>query len=127
MLRSAWWPKWSPSALGFDQFGRRDAYAREWVFHLRFVDPEARTLEAFELRGPMQGWLHRLPMMPRFRCCPSMPSSLHLMHFGRRRRLPHRFKLTINDEGRLSGGGSLQALTAWHSAGIVGLAREPDA
>lgn len=28
----------------------RDLYAREGVRHLWFVDPDARTLEAFELR-----------------------------------------------------------------------------
>ena len=40
----------SPSTRRIDQGGKRDIYAREGVGHLWFVDPEARTLEAFELR-----------------------------------------------------------------------------
>ena len=40
----------SPSTRRLDQSGKRDIYAREGVAHLWFVDPEARTLEVFELR-----------------------------------------------------------------------------
>ncbi len=40
----------SPSTRQLDQGGKRDLYAREGVRHLWFVDPDARTLEAFELR-----------------------------------------------------------------------------
>ena len=40
----------SPSTRRLDQGGKRDLYAREGVRHLWFVDPDARTLEAFELR-----------------------------------------------------------------------------
>ena len=41
----------SPSTRQFDQGGKRAVYAREKVSHLWFLDPDARTLEAFELRG----------------------------------------------------------------------------
>ena len=40
----------SPSTRRLDQNGKRPLYAREGVSHLWFVDPDARTLEAFELR-----------------------------------------------------------------------------
>ena len=40
----------SPSARAMDQGKKRDIYAREGVAYLWFVDPDARTLEAFELR-----------------------------------------------------------------------------
>ena len=40
----------SPSTRRIDLGGKRDVYAREGVSHLWFVDPDARTLEAFELR-----------------------------------------------------------------------------
>ena len=40
----------SPSTRAMDQGKKRDLYAREGVAHLWFVDPDARTLEAFELR-----------------------------------------------------------------------------
>ncbi len=40
----------SPSTRPLDLGGKRGIYAREGVAHLWFVDPEARTLEAFELR-----------------------------------------------------------------------------
>ena len=40
----------SPSTRRIDLGGKRDIYAREGVSHLWFVDPDARTLEAFELR-----------------------------------------------------------------------------
>lgn len=40
----------SPSTRRLDLTGKRDAYGREGVRHLWFVDPLARTLEAFELR-----------------------------------------------------------------------------
>ncbi len=39
----------SPSTRRLDQGEKRDLYAREGVRHLWFVDPDARTLEAFEL------------------------------------------------------------------------------
>ena len=56
---TAWFdlaPDWacevlSPSTRRLDLGGKRDAYAREGVGHLWLVDPLARTLEAFELRG----------------------------------------------------------------------------
>ena len=41
----------SPSTRDLDRHGKRPVYAREGVGHLWFVDPEARDLEAFELRG----------------------------------------------------------------------------
>ncbi len=41
----------SPSTRQFDQGEKRAVYAREKVPHLWFVDPDVRTLEAFELRG----------------------------------------------------------------------------
>ena len=41
----------SPTTRRLDLTGKRDAYAREGVAHLWFVDPEARILEAFELRS----------------------------------------------------------------------------
>ena len=40
----------SPSTRRIDLTGKRDVYAREGASHLWFVDPDARTLEAFELR-----------------------------------------------------------------------------
>ncbi len=40
----------SPSTRRLDQVEKRDLYAREGVRHLWIVDPDARTLEAFELR-----------------------------------------------------------------------------
>ena len=40
----------SPSTRAMDQGRKRDIYAREGVAYLWFVDPDARTLEAFELR-----------------------------------------------------------------------------
>ena len=40
----------SPSTRRIDTTAKRDIYAREGVSHLWFVDPDARTLEAFELR-----------------------------------------------------------------------------
>ncbi len=40
----------SPSTRTLDMGVKRGIYAREGVPHLWFVDPEARTLEAFELR-----------------------------------------------------------------------------
>ncbi len=40
----------SPSTRAIDQGLKRDIYAREGVAHLWFVDPDVRTLEAFELR-----------------------------------------------------------------------------
>ena len=40
----------SPSTRQLDQGEKRDLFAREGVRHLWFVDPDARTLEAFELR-----------------------------------------------------------------------------
>ena len=39
----------SPSTRRFDQNEKRPLYAREGVAHLWFVDPDARTLEVFEL------------------------------------------------------------------------------
>ena len=41
----------SPSTRHRDIGSKRDVYAREGVGHLWFVDPEARSLEVFELRG----------------------------------------------------------------------------
>ncbi len=41
----------SPSTRDLDRHGKRPVYAREGVRHLWFVDPLARDLEAFELRG----------------------------------------------------------------------------
>ncbi len=46
----------SPSTRRLDQGKKRDLYAREGVRHLWFVDPDARTLEVFELREG-QWWL----------------------------------------------------------------------
>lgn len=40
----------SPSTRRLDLSEKRALYAREGVRHLWFVDPDARTLEAFELR-----------------------------------------------------------------------------
>ena len=40
----------SPSTRQLDQGEKRNLYARELVSHLWFIDPDARTLEAFELR-----------------------------------------------------------------------------
>ena len=44
----------SPSTRTLDRRGKRPVYAREGVRHLWFVDPAARSLEAFALRGG--GW-----------------------------------------------------------------------
>ncbi len=41
----------SPSTRRVDQSEKRAVYAREAVSHLWFVDPDAKTLEAFELRA----------------------------------------------------------------------------
>ena len=41
----------SPSTRRIDQSEKRTIYAREGVSHLWFVDPDARTLEVFELGG----------------------------------------------------------------------------
>ena len=41
----------SPSTRRIDRNEKRAIYAREGVAHLWFVDPDARTLEAFGLRG----------------------------------------------------------------------------
>ena len=43
----------SPSTRAMDQGRKRDIYAREGVAYLWFVDPDARTLEAFELRDSL--------------------------------------------------------------------------
>ena len=40
----------SPSTRALDQGKKRAIYAREGVVHLWFIDPDARILEAFELR-----------------------------------------------------------------------------
>ncbi len=40
----------SPSTRRLDLTDKRDVYARERVAHLWFVDPDARTLEAFQLK-----------------------------------------------------------------------------
>ena len=40
----------SPSTRDLDRHGKRPVYAREGVKYLWFIDPEARDLEAFELR-----------------------------------------------------------------------------
>ena len=40
----------SPSTRRLDLGDKRDVYAREVVGHIWFVDPDAKTLEAFELR-----------------------------------------------------------------------------
>lgn len=40
----------SPSTRQFDQGEKRAVYARERVRHLWFLDPDAKSLEAFELR-----------------------------------------------------------------------------
>ena len=45
----------SPSTRRLDLSGKRAIYARKGVRHLWFVDPDARTLEAFELRD--EQWL----------------------------------------------------------------------
>ena len=45
----------SPSTRRLDKCEKRDLYAREGVRHLWFVDPDARVLEAFELRE--EHWL----------------------------------------------------------------------
>ena len=45
----------SPSTRRLDQGEKRNLYAREGVSHLWFVDPDVRTLEAFELRD--RHWL----------------------------------------------------------------------
>lgn len=41
----------SPSTRALDLGGKRSVYAREGVAYLWLVDPDARSLEAFELRG----------------------------------------------------------------------------
>ena len=41
----------SPSTRALDRGSKRAIYAREEVVHLWFVDPDARTLEVFELSG----------------------------------------------------------------------------
>ena len=41
----------SPSTRDLDRHGKRPVYAREGIGHLWFIDPEARDLEAFELRS----------------------------------------------------------------------------
>ena len=41
----------SPSTASYDRLEKRDIYAVHKVSHLWFIDPEARTLEAFELQG----------------------------------------------------------------------------
>ena len=41
----------SPATRALDLGRKRDTYAREGVPHLWFIDPDSRTLEAFELRG----------------------------------------------------------------------------
>ena len=41
----------SPSTRKFDLNAKRAVYAREGVGYIWFVDPDARSLEAFELRG----------------------------------------------------------------------------
>ena len=41
----------SPSTRALDQGSKRTIYAREEVAYLWFVDPDARTLEVFELSG----------------------------------------------------------------------------
>ena len=41
----------SRSTRDLDRHGKRPVYAREGVAHLWFIDPEARDLEAFELRA----------------------------------------------------------------------------
>ena len=43
----------SQSTRQFDQGEKRAVYAREKVSHLWFVDPDVRTLEAFEFRGDL--------------------------------------------------------------------------
>ena len=41
----------SPSTARYDRSEKREIYAAHKVSHLWFVDPYARTLEAFELQG----------------------------------------------------------------------------
>ncbi len=41
----------SPSTRQLDLTDKRDIYAREGVTYLWFVDPDVRTLEAFQLKG----------------------------------------------------------------------------
>lgn len=41
----------SPATRELDLVGKRPIYAREGVRHLWLVDPDAKSLEAFELRG----------------------------------------------------------------------------
>lgn len=56
---TAWFelaPDWvcevvSPSTARCDRLEKRNTYGRSGVVHLWFVDPDARTLEAFELRA----------------------------------------------------------------------------
>ena len=43
----------SPSTQQFDQGEKRAVYARERVSRLWFLDPDVRTLEAFEHRGDL--------------------------------------------------------------------------
>ena len=40
----------SPSTEKYDRSGKREIYAQAGVSHLWFVNPDTRTLEAFELR-----------------------------------------------------------------------------
>ena len=44
----------SPSTRKFDLGGKRAVYAREGVSYLWFLDPIARSLETFKLRGTTQ-------------------------------------------------------------------------
>ncbi len=41
----------SPSTRSLDLGGKREIYAREGVKHLWFVEPQGRTLRAFELQA----------------------------------------------------------------------------
>ena len=60
---TAWFetpPDWicevlSPSTARYDRLEKRQIYADFKVRHLWFVDPDARTLEAFELRD--ENWV----------------------------------------------------------------------
>jgi Uma2 family endonuclease len=56
--QTAWFetpPDWicevlSPSTARYDRLEKRDIYAKFGVSHLWFIDPDTKTLEAFELR-----------------------------------------------------------------------------
>ena len=50
----------SPSTRALDRGAKQSIYAREGVGHLWFVDPDAQTLEAFELRNGRWSLLNRL-------------------------------------------------------------------